>query len=312
MGSFIDLSGKTFGDLTVIERDLSKKAREVYWICQCSCGKVISTRGTSLRSGKSTSCGCKRIKTIKNLLTEDLSGQIFGKLKVLYLDEENSCHGARWFCECECGTIKSIMAASLKAGRTKSCGCQTSKIISEANSPILPNQRYGKWQVIKKDDEHHLGQGAYWICQCDCGTTKSVKAANLRNGSSLSCGCLSSSGEWIISNLLSQLNYNYQTQFSFDDLIGDVYPLRFDFAVFDNQNNLIALIEYQGEQHYINREFFDKKLKFEKRQEYDQRKRDYCQQKGIKLIEIPYWDFKKIDENYLISCLNDKSKFLGA
>ena len=26
----------------------------------------------------------------------------------------------------------------------------------------------------------------------------------------------------------------------------------------------------------------------------------------------PYWDFKKIDENYLISCLNDKSKFLGA
>ena len=23
-------------------------------------------------------------------------------------------------------------------------------------------------------------------------------------------------------------------------------------------------------------------------------------------------DFKKIDENYLISCLNDKSKFLGA
>jgi hypothetical protein len=33
--------------------------------------------------------------------------------------------------------------------------------------------------------------------------------------------------------------------------------------------------------------------------------------KGIKLIEIPYWDFKKIDENYLISCLNDKSKFIG-
>lgn len=132
-------------------------------------------------------------------------------------------------------------------------------------------------------------------------------------GEAKSCGCLKSNGENVISNILDQYNISYAKEFSFADLKGiHGGALRFDFAIFDNQNNLIALIEYQGEQHYINREFFDKKLKFEKRQEYDQRKRDYCQQKGIKLIEIPYWDFKKIDENYLISCLNDKSKFLGA
>jgi len=27
-------------------------------------------------------------------------------------------------------------------------------------------------------------------------------------------------------------------------------PLRFDFAIFDDDNNLVALIEYQGKQHY--------------------------------------------------------------
>ena len=122
-----------------------------------------------------------------------------------------------------------------------------------------------------------------------------------------------SRGEIKIEEILEKNDLNFKMEYSFEGLNSpNGRPLRFDFAVFDNQNNLIALIEYQGEQHYINREFFDKKLKFEKRQEYDQRKRDYCQQKGIKLIEIPYWDFKKIDENYLISRLDDKSKFLGA
>ena len=35
-------------------------------------------------------------------------------------------------------------------------------------------------------------------------------------------------------------------------------------------------------------------------------KKQYCKDKGYYLIEIPYWDFKKIDENYIkerILCL---------
>lgn len=304
----IDLTGQIFGELTVIERDTTKQKKEAYWICECSCGKTISTKGSALRAGKTTSCGCKRVKSIRKSLCKDLTGQIFGKLKVLYLDEENSHKGAYWFCECECGTIKSILGSSLTRGSTKSCGCQSRIITSEKNSSILPKQRFGKWEVIERDQTSHLGQGAYWICQCDCGTIKSVKASSLKNGSSLSCGCLSSSGEWVISNLLSQLKYQYQTQFSFDDLVGDKAPLRFDFVVFDDNKNIVALIEYQGEQHYINREFFDKKQTFEKRLEYDQKKRDYCKKKQIRLIEIPYWDFKKINKEYLINLLEEKSR----
>ncbi len=90
--------------------------------------------------------------------------------------------------------------------------------------------------------------------------------------------------------------------------MGDKALLRFDFVIFDDNKNIVALIEYQGEQHYINREFFDKKQTFEKRLEYDQKKRDYCKKKQIKLIEIPYWDFKKINKEYLTNLLEEKSR----
>ena len=69
---FIDITGKKFGYLTVIERGEdyeSKSGKEVRWICECDHGnpntpielrKRILVRGTDLRSGRIVSCGCYR------------------------------------------------------------------------------------------------------------------------------------------------------------------------------------------------------------------------------------------------------------
>ena len=57
-----DLTGQTFGKLTVIERAdsrLDKYGRKVaYWRCKCLCGKVTEVRGAELTSGHTKSCGC--------------------------------------------------------------------------------------------------------------------------------------------------------------------------------------------------------------------------------------------------------------
>ena len=53
---------------------------------------------------------------------------------------------------------------------------------------------------------------------------------------------------------------------------------------------LIALIEYQGEQHFEIVDFFGGAKKFERQQMNDERKRSYCKNKRIPLIEIPYWE----------------------
>lgn len=66
MGKFIDLTGKTFGNLTVIGF-AERRGKNYYWRCRCSCGnfKVINTSG--LLNGSTLSCGClNRTKHFKH------------------------------------------------------------------------------------------------------------------------------------------------------------------------------------------------------------------------------------------------------
>ena len=64
-------------------------------------------------------------------------------------------------------------------------------------------------------------------------------------------------------------------------------------------------IEYNGEQHYEDVDyFFDEDFTFEDQQIRDQTLRDYCQRHGHSLLEIPYWDFKRIDEILTNELLN--------
>jgi hypothetical protein len=60
MPSFMNLVGRQFGRLTVLERDLSGKKQIVKYRCQCQCGKILSVDAGNLRSGHTTSCGCYR------------------------------------------------------------------------------------------------------------------------------------------------------------------------------------------------------------------------------------------------------------
>lgn len=61
--TFIDLTGQTFGRLTVVrqgERPDEVDNTRAYWWCQCSCGNpnLILAQGQLLRNGHKTSCGC--------------------------------------------------------------------------------------------------------------------------------------------------------------------------------------------------------------------------------------------------------------
>jgi len=54
---FIDLTGKIFGYLKVLEKSFIKN-KHIYWKCQCRCNKIVHILGTSLKGGKTKSCGC--------------------------------------------------------------------------------------------------------------------------------------------------------------------------------------------------------------------------------------------------------------
>lgn len=55
----VDMVGKTFGRLTVSGFEGISEGRNALWRCVCSCGaRGVVVRGSSLRSGKTKSCGC--------------------------------------------------------------------------------------------------------------------------------------------------------------------------------------------------------------------------------------------------------------
>ena len=47
----------------------------------------------------------------------------------------------------------------------------------------LTNKRFGRLIALER-------KGNDWICECDCGNQKDIKAYRLRSGRTKSCGCL--------------------------------------------------------------------------------------------------------------------------
>lgn len=140
MSKLINLIGQKFGHWTVLERDLSKKGT-AYWICQCQCGTIRSVCGSSLRDGRSTSCGCYRTensRTNNGTYINEL-GNRYGKLVVIAKDEELSKekHRAQWVCKCDCGNIITTSSKCLREGKTTSCGCRTRSIGEENVLQVL-------------------------------------------------------------------------------------------------------------------------------------------------------------------------------
>ena len=72
MGKFEDLTGMTFGRLTVIER-APNIGKDTAWRCKCSCGNECIVRSDVLKRGQPT-CGCGKLeKLIERSKTHGMS-----------------------------------------------------------------------------------------------------------------------------------------------------------------------------------------------------------------------------------------------
>lgn len=258
------------------------------WLCECPfCDNEFVVARNDIITGHTKSCGCINHKRQKLNLTD----QRFGLLVVKCLDHIHTTNGgqkvAYWLCVCDCGNSVVVSQNSLKNGYTLSCGCYRKKKLSEIKALDLTNCRFGMLLVLERVEGRTKHRDAIWKCLCDCGKIVEVPSSYLLSYHTLSCGCRGrSAGETAISCILDKINAPYKSWFEFDDLKGNKnMPLRFDFALFDYQHNLLGLIEYQGEQHYNeNKGSFG----FVQRSRTDLQKKEYCQKRNIILEEIRY------------------------
>ena len=286
-----DLTNKIFGFWQVISfnNELSEAQHRTYWNCKCICGVEKPVLGQNLTSGHSTSCGCQSRNKKKN----NLQGKKFGRLTVLYDTGENTTQrNIIWHCKCDCGNECNIPGRQLTSGKTTSCGCYRQDVIRHH----LEGQRFGKLIAIEPTNQRNNSY-IVWKCKCDCGNICYISSYCLVNGHTNSCGCLNSKGEAKIKNIFDQNNIIYLQQYSFPDLLGESkIPYRFDFAIFDKNNNLQYLLEYQGEQHYIcSNEWWNTKEQFEKVQKNDKAKVNYCKERNIPLLLIKYDQYETLN-----------------
>ena len=170
-----DLTGKKYNKLTVIKRAndrISPSGRKfITWECICECGNVITVDANNLRNNNTKSCGC-----ITNC--KDITGQEFGKLKVIKRMKNNSRGDSMWLCKCSCGKSKVIMRSSLINGRTKSCGCGMLVGLEKGRSctkthGMSKSRLYRIWCGIKKrtsetaDERHKRDYYERGIKVCD-------------------------------------------------------------------------------------------------------------------------------------------------
>ena len=270
MGQFIDLTGKKFGEMTVLGKDveLSKEKKRLYWKCQCSCGRVKSVRGDGLK--KIQTCGeCKK----------DLTNQRFGKLVAIEKGKKDKAQHQYWICKCDCGNIVEINSDNLRRGLTKSCGCLHSEINHQIHFQDITGQKFGKLTALNYEIKNNK---VYWTCKCDCGNICVVAGNNLKNGHTQSCGCINYSiGEKNITQLLKLNNINFIKEYIFKDLPNR----RYDFYL----PELNRLIEFDGKQHFsYETNWYQTKEEYEQAKKRDFEKNQYAFLNNIDLVRIPY------------------------
>lgn len=106
--------------------------------------------------------------------------------------------------------------------------------------------------------------------------------------------CRAPRGENEIERTLEREKIRYEKQFAFPDC-RHILPLHFDFALFVEDR--VAVIEYNGEQHYRKIPINDSPdaYDFDSIVLRDNIKKNYCSSNNIPLLIIPFDQFDMID-----------------
>lgn len=215
--NFEDLSGLIFGDFEVINeappqiRPNGKK--NIMWHVRCTnCGfeKDVAANHIKRRPNVCTNCH------IKKTTFEDLTGKVFGFIKVIdrapSVLKGNGKMRTMWNCICLiCGREFTMSASLLKSGKQISCGCLGNLLKSKSKLNDYTGKQVGRLSVKKRIEDYIKpsgGKEAQWLCICICEQECIKTSTYLRTSPCPSCGCWKSE---ITSELKSK------------DLVGQVF-----------------------------------------------------------------------------------------
>ena len=126
---FKDETGKVYGKLTVLRFDKTHKSQP-FFICLCECGKQVSVRGSNLRTGNTTSCGCSRIKSLAHARGKMVMKVFHRRHRVWGKVDPTADKKTRWMIVCECGHFHFYTEKKIRDGKAPLCDCLVPTYIS--------------------------------------------------------------------------------------------------------------------------------------------------------------------------------------
>jgi hypothetical protein len=154
------------------------------------------------------------------------------------------------------------------------------QIIENKNGELLSEYKTSQEYVSVRCKEHNY----IW----------DIKPLNLKKGRWCPI-CNLPYSEKVVYDYLINNKYNIRVQYGFDDLVGENKELlRYDFAVLDENNKLLCMIEVDDPEHRYN----PKQPEKAKARIRDKIKDEYCKDNEIKLFRLQYENRSKNFKNY--------------
>ena len=289
MPAKINLLNQQIGDLLVIEETNKRKHKSIVWKCQCKCGNIEEFSTKELRSDGIIQCHkCGSNRKPQKQLTKDIIGEKFNHLTVIEkaYSRKDGKMLYKCICDCEKHTEVYVSRTDLQRGHTVSCGCARRKYTI---GDIINNRQIIGYIGSKNNDGRY-----YYACKCLlCSYEYEALGYTLER--TISCGCQKSIGEYNIIQILKEHNIPFVREYKFQNSL-----FRFDFAILNDSNEVIRLIEFDGEQN-IKDSGWNTYQKYQHTLENDLLKNKLAEKNNIPLIRIPYWERDNITLELLFS-----------
>ena len=197
-----NLIGQVFGRLTVIARAEDhiqpSGQKKVMWKCQCSCENktICEVSGYNLKGQHTTSCGCLVLENTKKMAINNKKNSKITKatknINKHDLYEYYKCH-TQQETALHFNITTSILRKLLKIYNIKKTTEErryTMTKFIDMTGWIMKEHGVPESRITIVSFDRFFNNQTYWNCLCECGNKWSCNGANVRNGTTLSCGCL--------------------------------------------------------------------------------------------------------------------------
>lgn len=267
---------------------------------KCRCGNEFVSTWNKFRNDdhrKCHECAVKDEYDAKRLAVDEVARRVYERSGAQYLSGEYKNQKSKLTFLCTCGTVFTKPVDGLIYGKASglcaSCGAKVrGRKQALTREYVADMAKKAGAELLSETYETAITPLRF---RCSCGrefiTTWNTFASHGKTRCN-ECSGDESHGEHEVRRWLEEHGVAYEAEKRFDDCRFHYKAYPFDFYLPEQR----ICIEFDGEHHFRPVAFGGSENEFALIKTRDANKDAYCKKNGIRMVRIPYWEKKNIDE----------------